>query len=164
MINKFQLLPLSTHIKLLCMLWIWFPVSRISVSLPGKKFGRNKFISWLYFLFFEIICNEPTNSIMTLKLHLNVLRGTIVFFFVQQLQFEAGIVLPQVLRGKIEVLVAQSNLTLCDPMDHSLPGSSVHGSLQARILEWVAISFSRGSSWPRDWIQVSSIAGRLFTN
>ena len=98
------------------------------------------------FLFFEIICNEPTNSIMTLKLHLNVLRGTIVFFFVQQLQFEAGIVLPQVLRGKIEVLVAQSNLTLCDPMDHSLPGSSVHEISQARILEWVAISFSRGSS------------------
>ena len=46
--------------------------------------------------------------------------------------------------------VAQSCLTLCDPMDCSLPGSSVHGILQARILEWVAISFSRGSSQPRD--------------
>ena len=44
-----------------------------------------------------------------------------------------------------------------------LPGSSVHGILQARILEWVAITFSRGSSWPRDWTQVSLIAGRLFT-
>ena len=43
------------------------------------------------------------------------------------------------------------------------PGSSVHGIFQARILEWVAISFSRGSSWPRDWTQVSHIAGRLFT-
>ena len=42
--------------------------------------------------------------------------------------------------------VAQSCLTLCDPMDCSLPGSSVHGILQVRILEWVAISFSRGSS------------------
>ena len=82
---------------------------------------------------------------MTLKLHLNVLRGTIVFFFVQQLQFEAGIVLQQVLRGKIEVLVAQSNLTLCDPMDHSLPASSVHGILQARTLEWVAMPSSRAS-------------------
>ena len=42
--------------------------------------------------------------------------------------------------------VAQPCLTLCDPMDFSLPGSSVHEILQARILEWVAISFSRGSS------------------
>ena len=45
--------------------------------------------------------------------------------------------------------VTQSCLTLCDPMDCSLPGSSVHGIFQARVLEWVAISFSRGSSWPR---------------
>ena len=44
----------------------------------------------------------------------------------------------------------------------SPPGSSVHGILQARILEWVAISFSRGSSWPRDQTQVSHIAGRRF--
>ena len=49
-------------------------------------------------------------------------------------------------------------------MDCSLPGFSVHGVLQARILEWVAISFSRGSSRPRDWTQVSCIAGRVFTH
>jgi len=61
------------------------------------------------------------------------------------------------------VLVAQSCLTLCNPMDCSPPGSSVHGILQARILEWVAIPFSRGSSWSRDWTQVSCIIGRLFT-
>ena len=48
------------------------------------------------------------------------------------------------------------------PMDCSLPGSSVHGILQARILEWVAIPFSRGSSQPRNWSQVSFIAGRFF--
>ena len=48
-------------------------------------------------------------------------------------------------------------------MDCSLPGSSVHGILQARILEWVVIPFSKGSSWPRDWTQVSYIAGRFFT-
>ena len=47
-------------------------------------------------------------------------------------------------------------------MDCSPPGSSVHGILQARILEWVAFSFSRGSSWPRDWTQVSRIRGRCF--
>ena len=53
--------------------------------------------------------------------------------------------------------------TLCDPMDCSLPGSSVPGIIQAGILEWVAISFSRRSSQPRDRTRVSHIAGRLFT-
>ena len=52
----------------------------------------------------------------------------------------------------------QSCLTLYDPMDCSLPGSSVHGILQSRILEWVAISFSRGSSQPRDWTSISYVS------
>ena len=59
--------------------------------------------------------------------------------------------------------VAQLCPTLCDPMDCGLSGSSVHGVFQARVLEWIAISFSRGSSWPRDWTRVSHIAGRCFT-
>ena len=68
---------------------------------------------------------------------------------------------------KVEVLVAPSCPTLWDPMDCSLPGSSVHGILQARILELVAISFSRESSQPRDWTPalnswVSCLAGRFF--
>ena len=54
-------------------------------------------------------------------------------------------------------------LTLCDPVDCSPPGSSVHRISQAKILEWVATSFSRGSSWPRNWTWVSGIAGRFFT-
>ena len=53
------------------------------------------------------------------------------------------------------VLVPQLCLTLCDPMDCSLPRSSVHGICQARILEWGAISYSKGSSQPRDWNRVS---------
>ena len=65
---------------------------------------------------------------------------------------------------KVKVkLVAQSCLTLCDPMDSRPPGSSIYGIFQARIPWWVAISFSRQSSQPRDGIPVSSIAGRLFT-
>ena len=61
-------------------------------------------------------------------------------------------------------LVTQLCPTPCDPMAHSPPGSSVHGTLQARILEWVAMPSScRGSSQPRDWTQVSSTAGRFFT-
>ena len=66
-----------------------------------------------------------------------------------------------------ESQVTQSCLTLCDPMDCSLPGFSVHGIFQARILQWVAIFFSRrscsSSSWTRDWTQVSRIVGRRFT-
>ena len=52
---------------------------------------------------------------------------------------------------------------VCNPIDSSPPGSSVPGILQAGILEWVAISFSRRSSRPRDWTQVSSIVGKCFT-
>ena len=63
----------------------------------------------------------------------------------------------------VKVLVAQLCLTLFDSMGYSPPGSSVHGILQARILEWIAIHFSRGSSWPRDRTQVSHTAGRFFT-
>ena len=65
-------------------------------------------------------------------------------------------------RKESESEVAQSCPTLCDPMNCSLPGSSVHGIFQARVLEWVAISFSRGSSQLRDWTLVSHIAGRRF--
>ena len=54
--------------------------------------------------------------------------------------------------------VTQIYQTLCDPLDHSPPGSSVHGVFQARILEWVTISFSRGSSQPRDWTLVSCVS------
>ena len=63
--------------------------------------------------------------------------------------------LPFVLSSR---LVAKSSLTFCSPMDWSPPGSSVHGSFQARRLEWVAISYSRGSSSPRDRTHVSWIS------
>ena len=63
-------------------------------------------------------------------------------------------------------LATQSCLTLCNSMDCSLPGSSAHGILHARILEWVAVSSFRGSSRPRDWTCISGIScttGRFFT-
>ena len=68
----------------------------------------------------------------------------------------------QVLNCLLCVLVAQSCPTLCDPMDCSPPGSSVHGIYQTRILQLVAIPFYRVSSQPRDETQVSCIAGRIF--
>ena len=61
------------------------------------------------------------------------------------------------IQNKVKVKVAQSCLTLCDPVDYTF-----HGILQARILEWVAIPFSRGSSLPSDQTQVSYIAGGFF--
>ena len=67
-----------------------------------------------------------------------------------------------IMKGFFDKSSAQSGPTLCDPVDCSLPGSSLHGVLQSRILEWVAISFSRGSSQPRDGTPVSHIAGRRF--
>ena len=63
----------------------------------------------------------------------------------------------------MKVKVTQSCPTHCDTMYCSLTGSSVHRILQARILEWVAVPFSRGSSQPRDQTQVSHIAGKFFT-
>ena len=74
---------------------------------------------------------------------------------------------PLLLTEKVKVKegegeVAQSCPTLCDPVDCNLRGFSVHGILQARILEWIAISFSRGSFQPRDQTRVSRIGGRRF--
>ena len=77
--------------------------------------------------------------------------------------FEQADALPSEPPGKkVKSEVAQLCPTLCDPMDCSLPGSSFHGILQARVLEWVAISFSRGSSRPRVRTRVSGIAGSRF--
>ena len=69
----------------------------------------------------------------------------------------------RILRSTCVCSVTQSCPALCDPMDCSLPGSSVHGTFQARILEWVARPSSRGSSQPRDWTHVSCVSciGRL---
>ena len=64
---------------------------------------------------------------------------------------------------EFEVLLAQLCLTLCDPMNYSLPGSSVHEILQSRILEWEGIPFSSDFSRPRDWNELPCIAGRYFT-
>ena len=59
-------------------------------------------------------------------------------------------------------LVAKLYPTLCNPIDCSLPDSSVHGISQAKILEWVDISFSRGFSWPRGWTHISCISRLVF--
>ena len=62
---------------------------------------------------------------------------------------------------KVKSEAAQACLSLCDLMDCSLPGSSVHGIFQARVLVWSAVSFSRRSSWPRDWTRVSHVVSSV---
>ena len=66
-------------------------------------------------------------------------------------------------KQNVKALIPQLCPTLWDPVDYSPPGSSIYGILQVGILEWVAIPFSKGSSQPRDWTQVSCIAGGFFT-
>ena len=77
------------------------------------------------------------------------------------LEFIVAIKNYQIVAWKVKV--SQSCLILCSPVDCSLPGSSGHEILQARILEWVAISFSRGSSKPRNQTRTSCMADRFFT-
>ena len=109
-------------------------------------------------------------------------KGGIVLYFLQKFLISGLIEHSWILMSVTNLLwytshenmkresVIQSYPALWDPMDCSLPGISVHGILQARILEWVAMPFSRGSSWPQDWSQVSHISlpseppGKPFTS
>ena len=77
-------------------------------------------------------------------------------------RFEPEHSVPRI-KVKVKVLVAQSHPTLCNLMDCRSSGSSAHEILRAKIVEWVAMPFSRGSSWLRDQTQVSQIAGWFFT-
>ena len=86
----------------------------------------------------QYLCSKIRRILKSLRLSKWIIQGTMV---------------------SLKVKVVQSCLTLCDPIDYT-----VHGILQARILEWVAFPFSRGSSQPRDQTQVSRIAGRFFTS
>ena len=97
----------------------------------------------------------------------NWAQGTLCIIFTTFLEIESDFEIKRCLlvqRKKKQVLAAWLCLTLCDSMDCSPPDSSVHGLFQARILEWVAVLFFRGTSWPRDQTQVSCIAGRFFTS
>ena len=88
------------------------------------------------------------------------------FFFSSAFHFSSPLFVRPLRTGsttRVKALVIPSCLTLCDSMDCSLLSSSVHGVLQAQILEWVAIPLSRGSFWPRDWAWGSYTAGRFFT-
>ena len=84
------------------------------------------------------------------------------FFWESFLSDLFGLLVWPLSESEVKVKLLSRVLTLCDPMACSLPGSSVLGIFQARTLEWAAISFSTGSSQPRDQTRVSCIAGRCF--
>ena len=100
-------------------------------------------LDWLLHLRKDI---NGTNGKIWVK-SMNLIAGLLMVYF-----------LIWIIIWKVKVLVTQSSPTLCNPMDCSLPGSSVHGILQARILEWVTIPFSRGSSQPRDHTCISWVS------
>ena len=118
--------------------------------------------SWLH-LAIRVLwgCNHPSLAVVSLRAEGLSSEG-------KHLMWGQGQALPRIsfrhfMRSFIRVCsVSQSCLTLCDPMDCSPSGSSVHGISQARILEWVAISSFRVSSRPRD--QTLALAGRFFTS
>ena len=129
-------------------------------------FQWGKFMINSKFLFMEIhlhgIYTEPEilNTAMTEHHRLDFTCGWSLCFW-----FWANILIESLVFTRcVHAKSLQSCPTLCDPMDCRLPGSFVHGVFQARILEWVAISFSRGTSWPRVWTCISCVSyiGRWF--
>ena len=157
------------------------------LALASLKYGSPKvnLLSWLTFRTLSIprdtnrsktflgLCNECHAVGCTgpgYRLLSSTLRGSEdqkPFVFVISWWQEIGFIQspwPSVSFNERESEVAQSCPTLWDPMDCSPPDSPVHGIFQARVLEWVAISFSRESSQPKNWTRVSCTAGRCFTS
>ena len=138
--NSLQLCPT------LCDAMGYSPSRLLSVGFSGQKYWNG--LPW------PPPGHLPNPGIKSVSLMSPALTGR---FFTTSTTWAA------LLRYFVCVLVTQKCLTLHDPMDCSLPDSSVLGILQSRVLEWVTIPFSRGSSQPRYWTQVSSIAGGFFT-
>ena len=114
------------------------------------KWGESESCSVVFYFLWPHTLYSPWNS-------LRQNTGVVSLSLLQRMFLTQG------LNPGIPHWKSQSCLALCDPMDCSPPGSSIHGIFWARVLEWVAISFSRGSSRPRGWTKVSFIAGRHFT-
>ena len=134
-------------------LWMGTEKAFHILSLLGREQGH------LYFT--AIVIEAQEGRITRLRLYVEWMVGPMnVIFFLKKSHCRGNEVKDLEMRSWTfctRAKLLQSCLTLCDPMDHSPPGSSVHEILQARILEWVAMPSSRGSSWPRDWTWVSYV-------
>ena len=156
------------HITNFChTMWLstWF--YRSQKNLLGPNQSRWWFIHWSRRKALHLCCNEGISTYLTFMPPLSLFSflgfclyantsylnfGFFFFFFLLKLSVFWHL-----------ACNAQSCLILCNLMDCSSPGFFVHGIVQGRIVEWIAIPFSKGSSQPRDWTWVSCIAGRFFT-
>ena len=128
------------------------------ILCAGKKGGKLfSLISWLF-------CSDPPSLEVNPGLPRSPFWGQ-VWFWEGRCQPCGPVISPEMASSmrvwEKKMLVGQSCPTLCNPTDCNPPGSSVHGILQARILEWAAISFSRESSQPRDWTSLSCIGRQI---
>ena len=105
----------------------------------------------------EIICTVSKGLVIKAV----IMKGSCTLHFYQSCHSLTAVILPEL---RVHARLIQLCSTLCDPMDCSPPGSSVHGILRTRILQWVYISSSRGSSWPRDQacVSISCIGSWVF--
>ena len=128
-------------------------------SRPALRHTSILLVLWVLALFLFILTRRPrlfqhlTRQVGTLFLNSTWNKGTPAAQHVHSIWRKGMCIFPYVSCAKS----LQSCPTLCDPTTCSSPDSSVHGALQARILEWAVISFSRGSSWTRDWTLASRI-------
>ena len=149
--------------------WVWFPWAFLWTSTqitfpwwPQVYNTQHILYECIWVHFYILVPNSTqvnTSSILPLDaflLNLYIKRSGNFFFSDTFITYKSK-------PSESESEVTQSCPTLCDPMDGNLPGSSVYGIFQARILEWAAISFSRRSSQPRDRTQASCTADRGFT-
>ena len=121
--------------------------------MKGNVYSKNIFFQFIYILVFLFCFNIYIIFFKRWEFFIPLwvsTLNTLSFLYTTQRHFNSS--------WSVKVLVAQSCLTLHDPMDCSLPSSSIHGIFQERILEWVAISFSRGSSQPKDQTHISCIS------
>ena len=135
------------------------------LTARGNK-NKNIAVSCMSCLVIKLSLGSVHKLVCTLKLWLNF------FFGIQEgsqgtqestVMCKIWVNIFSLKKRKSESEVIQSCLTLCNPMNCSLPVSSVHGIFQARVLEWIAVSFSRVSSWPKDRTLVSRLSDRHFT-
>ena len=136
--------------------------------ITSRIYGKNnKFMKNVTFPLMEVTEPEKRKALTTeVSVYKCGFRENFYAFSVQQYMYNKILhrkIISKMYLKYLGVLVSQSYPTLCDPIDRRPLGSSVHGILQVKMLEWVATPFSKGSSQPTDRTQVSYIAGRFFT-
>ena len=141
--------------------WVWGLILNMTLPLLPSFWGFS-FALGCGVYFFGGIQHSPVNACSAVSCNFGLLAGEdehTSFYSTSYSKYTQSMVFPVVMHGceKWKWKVTQSCPIHCSPMDYT-----VHGILQARILEWLAFFFSRGFSQPRDWTQVSCIAGRFF--